>query len=67
MKSIGGKGSVGIYHETYLVKSSQYECIYANMPKFGLANAFTHVPIQKSHHTARSRLNQKATSYNPND
>ncbi len=58
MKSVGSSGNVGIYHETYKVKSSEFECIYGNMPKFGLASAFAHIPLKKSHNTAKSRINQ---------
>ena len=31
--------SVGIRHETYVIKPGQYETIYANMPCFGLGAA----------------------------
>ena len=30
---------VGIFHETYLVQEGQHECLYNNMPRFGLAKA----------------------------
>jgi Domain of unknown function (DUF4188) len=40
--SDGTVGTVGIWHETYQVADGQYECIYANMPRFGLAAAGTH-------------------------
>ncbi len=42
-RRIGGGGSVGVWHETYLVSAGQYEAIYANMPRFGLASAARHV------------------------
>lgn len=32
-------GDVGIWHETYLVKDGQYETVYANMGRIGLARA----------------------------
>jgi hypothetical protein len=32
-------GHVGVWHETYLVKAGQFEAIYANMPRMGLAAA----------------------------
>ena len=38
-RRIGGNGSVGIWHETYAVAPGQYEVVYANMPRFGLAGA----------------------------
>ena len=37
-------GDVGIFHETYLVPEGQYECVYNNMPTYGLAKAGAHVP-----------------------
>ncbi|KAI8921377.1 hypothetical protein DFJ77DRAFT_449602 [Powellomyces hirtus] len=30
---------VGIYHETYMVRAGEYECVYGNMPPFGLGIA----------------------------
>lgn len=55
-KQIGGDGSVGIFHETYQVQASASEAIYANMPIFGLAGAFTHAPVAGRRATARGRL-----------
>lgn len=34
--TIKSNGDVGIWHETYKVNSGQYECIYNNMPQYGL-------------------------------
>lgn len=59
MKKIGKSGDVGIYHETYKVSSKGYECVYGNMPKFGLAQAFSHIPVGPASHEAKSRMNQK--------
>jgi hypothetical protein len=40
----GGKdGSVGIFHETFIVERGNFEAIYSNMPVFGLAKATEHV------------------------
>jgi hypothetical protein len=55
-RAIGSDGSVGIWHETYLVEPGKYEAIYANMPVFGLAAATKHVPIAGRKETARRRL-----------
>jgi hypothetical protein len=55
-KTIGSDGSVGIWHETYLVKAGQYEALYGNMPVFGLAAATKHVPATGRRETARRRL-----------
>ncbi len=35
-RAIGTDGSVGIWHETYVVSAGNYENIYINMPPFGL-------------------------------
>jgi len=33
---VRSSGDVGIWHETYLIKEGNYECIYHNMPPYGL-------------------------------
>jgi hypothetical protein len=53
---VGTDGSVGIWHESYLVAAEQYECVYNNMPLFGLAEATAHVPALGQLETARRRL-----------
>jgi hypothetical protein len=55
-RSVGADGTVGIWHETYLVEPGSYECVYANMPVFGLAAATSHVPAVNQRATARRRL-----------
>lgn len=55
-KQIGGDGSVGIFHETYVIQPGQSESIYVNMPKFGLADAFTHTPAVGGRYAARGRM-----------
>jgi hypothetical protein len=55
-QSVGTDGSVGIWHETYLVAAGQYEAVYGNMPVFGLAAATRHVPALGKKETARRRL-----------
>jgi hypothetical protein len=49
-------GSAGVFHETYLVQPGQFEAVYANMPRFGLARAFEHLPASGARETARGRL-----------
>jgi hypothetical protein len=55
-RRIGGDGSVGIWHETYMVGRGQYECIYVNMPRFGMGTASEHRPITGHLDTARDRI-----------
>lgn len=59
-RRIGGNGTVGIWHETYTVTPGQYECIYANMPRFGLAAAARHVSVTGLLDSARSRIAKPA-------
>ncbi len=55
-KAIGVNGDVGIWHETYLIKDGQYECIYGNMPAYGLGLAGNLVPAAGKARSARGRL-----------
>lgn len=65
-RSIGSDGSVGIWHETYLIGSGQAESIYVNMPVFGLAAATHHVPAVGKKETARRRLGGENSPAIPN-
>jgi hypothetical protein len=56
MKSVGSDGTVGIWHETYVVPAGHYECIYGNMPRFGLAAATEHVPVIGRLNSMRGRI-----------
>lgn len=55
-KSVGTNGSVGIWHETYVVSAGSYENIYVNMPVFGLGGAGTLHPARGGLHSASGRL-----------
>ena len=55
-RRVGGNGSVGIFHETYLVSAGSYEAIYANMPLIGLARAGRRVEATGARQSARDRL-----------
>jgi hypothetical protein len=57
---VGSDGSVGIWHETYMVNAGQYECVYGNMPLYGLAAATSHVAAVGNRETARLRLGGKS-------
>lgn len=59
-EAIGTDGSVGIWHETYPVESRRYECIYGNMPPFGLGGALPVVPTKGNYGTARERMRSHA-------
>lgn len=55
-QTVGADGSVGVFHETYVIEAGRHEAIYANMPLFGLAKATEHVPAEGRLETARRRL-----------
>jgi hypothetical protein len=55
-RTVGSDGSVGIFHETYLVGRGNFEAIYSNMPLFGLAKATERVRAIGGRETARRRL-----------
>jgi hypothetical protein len=55
-RSIGDDGTVGIYHETYVVERGAHETVYGNMPLFGLARFTGSVPATGSRKEARSRM-----------
>lgn len=53
---IGTDGTVGIWHETYVVKPGTYENVYANMPAFGLGKAGQLVEAKAGLKSAADRL-----------
>ena len=57
-RAVGSGGDVGIWHETYRVRPGDYECIYNNMPLFGLARATTAVPASERLESAEGRMRE---------
>ena len=55
-KEIGSNGDIGIWHETFLVRAGEYECIYNNVPLRGLAKASKHIDAVGPAGTAMGRL-----------
>lgn len=51
--------AVGIWHETFVVPASSYECIYFNMPRFGLARATEVVEARGQRRSAAGRLGRQ--------
>jgi hypothetical protein len=49
-------GAVGIWHETYKVHANEYEAIYGNMIRTGLALAGDHVPVTAKGRSAAKRI-----------
>jgi len=64
-QKVAKTGSVGFYHESYVVRQGEYECMYVNMPVYGLARAGSHLPATGRRETARGRMEgQKPTGTN---
>ena len=55
-RAVGSSGDVGIWHETYRIRPGEYECIYNNMPAFGLAKATKVVPASGYRDSAAGRM-----------
>jgi hypothetical protein len=55
-RTVGRDGSLGIFHETFIVERGNCEAIYSNMPVFGLAKATERVRAIGGRETARRRL-----------
>lgn len=55
-RKIAKSGDVGIWHETYRVKTADIESIYCNMPVGGLAAASALVPVRPGKDSAAARI-----------
>lgn len=55
-RAAASNGDVGVWHETYRIKPGDFECIYNNMPLFGLARATQAVPAEGRRESARGRI-----------
>ncbi len=60
-RRIAGSGDVGIWHETYVVRTADVECIYGNMPTYGLAAATAAVPVRRGRDSAAARAGRAST------
>ena len=59
-RAVASNGDVGIWHETYRVRPGDFECIYNNMPPFGLAKATNAVSAKGRLETARARMSTRS-------
>jgi hypothetical protein len=59
------RGDVGIWHETYLIRTGEYESIYSGMPLMGLAKAAQLADISGDAEAARGRLGAVADETQP--
>ena len=55
-RAVGNNGSVGVWHETYQVAASQFECVYVNMPEWGLSSAGEQLPATGRRSDAKGRM-----------
>jgi Domain of unknown function (DUF4188) len=55
-RRVKNSGTVGIWHETFLVRAGEYETIYSNMPPFGLGKASSLIAVEAKSESAADRL-----------
>jgi Monooxygenase af470-like len=55
-RKVGKSGDVGIWHETYRVKTTDIETVYGNMPPSGLGAASALVPVPRGKDSAAARI-----------
>ena len=59
-QKIKNNGDVGIWHETYKIRAGDFECVYNNMPKYGLGKIGELIPATGKREYAADRIvNQK--------
>jgi hypothetical protein len=63
-RAVASRGDVGIWHETYRIRPGDYECIYNNMPAFGLAKATAAVPAAGALDSAAGRMRERRANVN---
>ena len=56
-RAVASSGDVGIWHETYRIRPGDFECIYNNMPLFGLARATESIAAHGRRESAGGRMN----------
>ncbi len=59
--AVGGRGDVGVWHETYVTRPGAREVVYVNMPPFGLGAAVGTGPIGSGTATAVQRMRAGGT------
>ena len=60
-RRVGKSGDLGLYHETYRVKTSDIETGYTNMPPYGLGAASAMMPVPQGKHSAAARMGVTTT------
>ena len=61
-RRIGNNGSVGIWHESFVVQPGNHETVYVNMPRFGLGGGVDHAPVSSRLDSAYGRMHSSASS-----
>jgi len=60
-RQVHSTGDVGIWHETYRVRTDSIESIYGNMPVHGLAAVAGSVPVTRGRDSAAARIGASST------
>jgi hypothetical protein len=56
---IKSNGDIGIWHETFKVHAGEYECVYNNMPKYGLGKVGELIPAIGKREYAAQRMKKE--------
>jgi hypothetical protein len=55
-RRVGTNGDVGIWHEAYRIAPGHYECVYINLPPFGLGRLGKLISARGGRKTSRGRM-----------
>lgn len=55
-KKVRDSEDIGIYHEIYKIKATDYECVYVNMPRFGLGKFGELIPATGRLNRSKDRM-----------
>ena len=55
-QKIGAGKDVGVWHELYTVRPGDFEAVYLNMPRFGMAGAGEHLAVGDGTRTSKQRM-----------
>ena len=66
-RKVSKNGDVGIWHETYRITPGSYECVYNNMPAYGLGKVTELIPAQGGQESAGQRMGVDETASGGDD
>jgi hypothetical protein len=55
-QKIGSGRDLGVWHELYTIRPGDFEGVYVNMPRFGMAGGSEHLPVGDGMRTSKQRM-----------